>query len=151
MQNGEWRNYSFISIDEAVLHVIIQNDFLSWNLQHIIYFTCLMTIFYLTTQNVNLKLCVQPTHPPNIKLNVKSLKKYTHNLIPDIYIFKIWRFSTLSFCSAFFFKWTVKTDEPNQHATTKKSCCVSMKCWTFGVMCQGDRNLRITLWNMWNG
>ena len=35
MQNGEWRNYSFISIDEAVLHVIIQNDFLSWNLQHI--------------------------------------------------------------------------------------------------------------------
>ena len=35
---------SFITFDEAVLHVITQSDFLSWNLQNFIYLMGLMTI-----------------------------------------------------------------------------------------------------------
>ena len=41
--NGEWQS-SFISFDEAVLQVITQSDFLSWDLQIFIYLISLMTI-----------------------------------------------------------------------------------------------------------
>ena len=34
----------FMSIDEAVLHIIIQSDFLSLDLQNLTYFMSLMTI-----------------------------------------------------------------------------------------------------------
>ena len=41
---GTSETFFFISIDEAVLHVITQSSFLSWDLQNFIYLMSLMTI-----------------------------------------------------------------------------------------------------------
>ena len=83
-----------------------------------------------------------PTHLTNITSKVKNpLLKNTH--IIRFLIFKIWGFLTLSFCSAFFFNGQWKSMNQISIHTTKKSCCVSIKCWNFGVMmCQHDKNLR---------
>ena len=109
------------------------------NLQNSFYFW--ITFFYDSFHfDVNLTLCVQPTHPPNVKSKVKSLKKYTHNPVTDIYL----RFLRL------FHPFLLLLCLLNQSAyiQQKKSRCLSTKCWTFGV--QKGWNTRITPQNMGN-